>query len=120
MILTTKEEFRARQVDPAVARKIALDKRKRQIATAQANARRFASASILGRIGNRRAWDWVVSKQKRTHKRVCFVVHVYYSNLHLRGYSESETNIPHKAPLRYRLNVFPKRGQPPFDAGPMT
>lgn len=92
--------------------------REERIKRTQELARRFASASILGRVGNRINWNWVVCQQKRTHKRVCFAVHVYRSNLHLRGYSESETNIPAKAPVAYRLNVFPKRGQPLFDVGP--
>ena len=94
--------------------------REERIKRTQGLARRFASASILGRVGNRINWNWVVRHQKSTHKRVCFVVHVYRSNLHLRGYSESEANIPHKALVAYRLNVFPKRGQPLFDAGPWT
>lgn len=95
--------------------------RQRQIALAQANARTWASASILGRVGNRIAWNWVVFQKRRTHRQVCFAVFVYRSNLHLRGYSESAANIPHKARVVYKLNVFLKSGQAQVDVkGPVA
>lgn len=83
-ILTTKAEFRARQS--------------------------FASATILGRIGNQKNWNAVVQLRKRTARwaNMSFSVYVYYSDLHLRGYSESATNIPYPRRVLYKLNVKPK------------
>lgn len=87
---------------------IAATPRQQQISLAQANAREWRSASILGRVGNRKNWNWAVKGEQRG-----FSVYVYYSDLHLRGYSESSENIPYPREARYRLNVYPKPGQVP-------
>lgn len=89
-----------------------------QIATAQANARRFGSASILGRVGSRKLWNFATLQNNRCEQAEHgFTVYAYYSRLHTRGYSESEDNIPHQCPVRYKINVKPRLGQPMFDDG---
>lgn len=84
-----------------MARIVSADHMKRQ---------RYASASVLGRVGNRKNWNAVVQfrRRKARWRNMSFVVYVYKSQLHVRGYSESKTNVPHGCPVLYKLLVYPK------------